>query len=168
MRKPELHFTIGCARSGKSTFCTKWVRDVDLTNSDNLPRVISCSDDIRLALHGQRYNSKAEPMVFGIKQVMIQALLSRGHDVIVDGTHTSDISIRRILEIDPNAVPHIFDTNVNICIERAYKTGQDDLVPVIKRHNQQLQKILSEGFESVRKRLLNDIKYRNGDEDKVI
>lgn len=130
----KLYFTIGMPRCGKSTFCDKFV-------SEQPNRVIVCSDDIRKALHGKRYEPLAETMVFAIKHVMIRAHLSRGATVIVDGTHSTDISIKRLLEIDENAVAIVFDTPKEVCIQRAIDCGQNDLIPAINRIESNLLKL---------------------------
>lgn len=140
----SITYTVGTARCGKSTFCDKWVRE-----PSDRPRAIVCADNIRLALHGQRYNQVSEPMVWAIKDYMTEALLSRGHDIIIDGTHTTKESIRRILKVDPNAKYKLINTPKDICIRRAIDTGQVDLIPVIERQHAQLQKLLEEGIDEI-------------------
>ena len=152
---PKLHFTIGAARSGKSTFAREWVRE-----SGPNPRVVWNSDSCRLALHGERYASEAEPMVFAVKNYAIRTLLLSGHDVLVDGTHTTRESIKRLLEIDEEPVAYLFDTPAHVCIQRAHDTGQSDLVPVIERHSRQIQEILTFGYENLRAEILAEIKGR--------
>lgn len=134
MISSKLYFTIGMPRCGKSTFCDRFVKE-------NSNRVIVCSDDIRKALHGQRYEPLAETMVFAIKHVMIRAHLSRGATVIVDGTHSTDISIQRLLEIDECAVGIVFDTPKEVCIQRAIESKQMDLIPAINRIESNLLKL---------------------------
>lgn len=140
MTDTNLYFMIAASRSGKSTYANKWINEGE-------KRVIVCSDDIRHALHGNRYSTYAETMVFAIKHVMIRSLLSRGFTVLVDGTHTSEISITRLLEIDPNAEPILIRTPKEECINRAKKLGQDDLIPVIERQFKNIDNILSIGLE---------------------
>lgn len=126
-----LYFTIGLPRSGKSTYCKEW--------SQQYPnRVIVSSDSIRLAITGKRYEPLAETLVFATKHIMIRSLLSLNYDVIVDGTHSTEISITRLLEIDKNAKYVIIPTRPEICIDRAYQTNQPDLVPTINRINKNL------------------------------
>lgn len=153
----KLYMTVGSARCGKSTYCTNWVKEK--TN-----RVIVCSDDIRKALHGNRYASYSEGMVYAIKGIMIRALLSRGFDVIVDGTHTSRESVKRILEIDPDAVAILFDTDEETCIERAKTTNQEDLIPVIQGQFRNLESIRQEfgTFGNFMQDILKDINSRWG------
>lgn len=132
----KLYFMMGMARSGKSTYVNKWIKE-------DSNRVVVSSDDIRYAMHGNRYSSFAETMVFSVKHIMIRALLRRGMTVLVDGTHTSKISIERILEIDSTAKPILINTPKEICIERALLTNQADLIPTIERQNKNLQEIFS-------------------------
>lgn len=126
LKMPNLLYTIGLQRSGKSTICDKWAKAAPM-------RAIVNSDSIRLALTGKRYEPLAETMVFATKHVMIRALLNRGFDVIVDGTHSTEISIQRILEIDINAKAIPIQTEYSTCIQRAIDTNQSDLVPSINR-----------------------------------
>lgn len=131
----SLFFTCGLPRCGKSTFANKWV-------SEAPNRVIICSDNIRKALHGQRYEFLAETMVFAIKHVMIRAHLDRGMTVLVDGTHSTDISIRRLLEIDINATPlFFFNVSPNECQKRAFRDKMYDLGGAIRRINDNFAKI---------------------------
>lgn len=138
----SLTFMIGIPRSGKSTYCTEWVRGAP-------NRAIVCADDIRLALHGKRFEGRAEPMVHAIKMTMIRALLNRGMNVIVDGTHTTEKSIRELLEIYPEANYVLFTTNKDECKRRAKETNQEDLYPVIDRMDLQLQNLLQKGIDKI-------------------
>jgi hypothetical protein len=96
------------------------------------PRALVCDDDIRVAISGDRYNTRVEPLTFGIKYVMIRALLLK-HNVLVDDTHTSRRSIMRLLEIDRDAKFIFFNTNPHLCIQRAHKTEVPQLEPIIRR-----------------------------------
>jgi hypothetical protein len=70
---------------------------------------------------------------------MIRALLERGFDVMVDGTHSTEISIKRILEIDINATAIPIFVDCSECIKRAKDTNQEDLIPVIERIHDNLR-----------------------------
>jgi predicted kinase len=144
MGRGNLFFMMGVQRSGKSTFATEWVRAVLLNGR---PRALVCSDDIRLALYGERYRHEGEPMVWAINGYMVEALLARGHDVLVDGTNTTRPSIKRILEVDINARPFVINTPKDVCLQRAVLTNQTDLLPVIERCHQQLEELRSYGIE---------------------
>ncbi len=92
---PNLLFTIGPPRSGKSTYCTNWANEAP-------NRAIVCADSIRQAL-GFEFCQKNETLVQGTKDLMIRALLNSGQDVIVDGTHSTIRSIQRMFVIDKKA-----------------------------------------------------------------
>lgn len=130
----KLLATIGSSRSGKSTYCDEWAKKPN--------RVIVAGDDIRLALHGCRYSNYAEPYVEAIKTTMIRTLLFRGFDVIVDATHTTEYSIKKILQLNDDVEFIYIPSDLETCIERAKNTGKPDLVPVIKRHHQQIKYVI--------------------------
>lgn len=158
-RKPRLYFTIGLQRSGKSTYCTRWAQRLEMREADDrYPRAIVCADSIRLAHHGERYLRKPEPFIFAFDTLMIQSLLERGHDVIADETATTERSIRRILEIDIDAQHVVIDTPKQVCIERAYKTNQPDLVPVISRCSEQFERLKNLGFDNAIEQVRNAVK----------
>lgn len=153
--KRKLYIEIGCARSGKSTIANKWANfALDIKNNQiverginlygrpdlftELPRAVVCSDDIRLALNGCRFNTLSEEFVHAIQQIMIRSLLSRNYDVLVDGTNTTLKSIKRLLTIDNNADYLIIDTPIEECFARALSTHQSELIPVIERMSLQL------------------------------
>jgi predicted kinase len=164
-RKPKLYFTIGLQRSGKSTFCTRWAQHLEMPG-DRYPRAIVCADAIRLAHHGERYLRKPEPFIFAFDTLMIQSLLERGHDVIADETATTERSIRRILSIDIDAQHIVIDTPKEVCIERAYKTNQPDLVPVIGRCSEQFERLKRLGFDVAVEKVRDAI--RRGYDGKVL
>src|SRR5216683_5886868 len=86
--KPTLFLTVGLPRSGQST----WARGT------NTP--IVCPDEIRLALHGQRFIASAEPLVWAIARIMVSALFGAGHPrVILDATNLT--KARRDEWLDP-------------------------------------------------------------------
>jgi len=79
---PSLSITVGLPLSGKSTFCREFI---DGTKQS----VVVCPDTVRLALHGQQFQSLAEPFVWAIVQTMVRTLLKEGFKVIVDATNTT-------------------------------------------------------------------------------
>ncbi len=155
----SLYFTIGLPRSGKSTWARAWLqgtadiannrftRDfptpLELSRIDSVKRIIVTPDAFRLAL-GHRYNWYAEPVVFAHVQIAIRALV-QDYDVLVDDTHTSIESITRILEVDPNANYVFVDTPLDVCIERAIATNQGDLVGVMARMQNNINRLEAAG-----------------------
>jgi predicted kinase len=120
----NLVFVRGFPRSGKSTFCRKFV--------DNLPSyTIVCGDDFRMATHGQVYNRLAEPAVSQAVLVAIRALRYGWQQVIFDETNSSEWSLRRIFEIDPLAIYYDVGTEKKICIERNEATATRKIPPEV-------------------------------------
>jgi predicted kinase len=153
--KGKLSILLGESHSGKSTFAKKWQRQ-----SSNIPRVVVTTDNIRLALAGKLYTKELEPIVFSHKHVMLKTLLIEGFHVLSCGTNTTKESIKRHLELDPNAEFIVMNTPLDVCLERMKLTGQLNMGPVIKRHHRQLQKLLNQGLENVRAELLEEIRVR--------
>lgn len=145
----NLYFMIGLPRSGKSTMAQQWLNHhINILNSGNAvlskseyvtPRAVVCADDIRLSM-GHRWNSYVEDYVHATKITMIRTLL-RKHDVLVDETHTTENSIRQLLQIHPRAKALIMSTTPDVCKARAKLTNQEDLYPVIDRMAEQLYKL---------------------------
>lgn len=124
MAKPLLIATVGLPRSGKTTI----LRPL----AEKLGAPIVKKDDIRLALHGQRYVAESEDFVRAIAKVMIRSLFLSGSKVIIaDETHYSKAA-RRHTE-DPAWETRYLEvpTSPDVCKERAIATGQPDLLPVI-------------------------------------
>ena len=119
---PTLHLTIGLPRGGKST----WSR------STGWP--IVNPDSIRLALHGHRFITEAEPMVWAIAQTMVSALFKAGHqNVILDATNTT--RVRRNEWNKPSKwkrMFHLCQTPKDVCISRAEGENDNEIIPVIE------------------------------------
>lgn len=123
--KPMLICMMGLPRSGKSTIVKK------LAAYHQAPVVRR--DDIRLALHGKRYESLAEPFVKAISDVMIRSLFLSGHEVVIcDETNYSRAARDYHKSNDWRTVFYEVPTTPEICMQRASATGQPDLIPVIQ------------------------------------
>ena len=97
---------------------------------------------------GHRYNWFSEPLVFSQVQIAIRALLM-DYDVLVDDTHTTVESVKRILEVEPDAIPIPIKTDPAICKGRALNTGQRDLIPVIDRMSVNMFTLYGTKFEKL-------------------
>lgn len=139
----QLKIMLGLPRSGKSTYCEQF------KNHPNT--VVVNSDQIRLALHGARYNRLAEPMVHAITKVVTRSLFNQEYCVIVDETNTTKGSIRQWLEIDPDAEFIYIDTPLEVCKDRALQSKHFDLVDkgVIDRMYRNLQELVWYSRESL-------------------
>lgn len=135
---------IGSSRSGKSTWAKQWQQ-----TPENKNKVIVNADNIRLALHGERYNKLCENFVHSITEVMVRALFIQGMYICIDETSSTISSIRKWLQIDPDAEVHFQDTAIEICKQRAYDSSQPDLVEkgVIDRHFGNLIKLTQYGYD---------------------
>ena len=103
----------------------------------HLPAIVS-PDNFRLAIYGKRFDLEKECMVFPAVYAATKALLLTGHDVYLDCTTTTLYSLRRVFEMDVDAIPIIFLTPIDVCIQRAIGTKQEDLFPVITKMERQL------------------------------
>lgn len=124
----KLILTVGLPRSGKST----WARE------QGFP--IVNPDSVRLAIHGEAFIAKAEPIVWQHVFIMAEALFNAGHEtIIIDATNT----MKRRRDEWKNKFPdaeiqfQVFETPAEECIRRAVRTGQLYLIPVIERMEKQ-------------------------------
>lgn len=145
----KLYYLIKLPRAGGSTWANLWVQEKP-------GRVIICGDDIRLAMHGQRYNPFAEPFVHAVKDTAIAALLRRNHDVLHDGTNTTAQSIHAMLHLDPEAEAiwlhkptneDEWKAYIDLCCGRAVDTNQPDLIPIINKMAVQMKHLMKD-FDS--------------------
>lgn len=118
-----IYVTVGLPRSGKTTWAktTGW----PIVNPDS----------IRLALHGQRFYGPAEPFVWAVAYLMVEALRLAGCPrIVVDATN---VSAKRRGEWEnryPGAVEFkVIDTSPEECIRRAQSEGDETIVPIIER-----------------------------------
>lgn len=146
----RLYFLVGLARSGKSSLARSWENyKIDICANNKLtsmvlkdtPRVVVCADWIRLAMHGQVFAQEAEGLVHELKMLMIRTYMNNGYDVLIDGTHTQEKSVKELLRIDKNAIFYLVDTPIEECQKRAIATKQEYLITkgVIERMDIQLK-----------------------------
>jgi tRNA uridine 5-carbamoylmethylation protein Kti12 len=125
MNKPLLIAMMGLPRSGKSTIVAKL--------SKVLAAPIVRRDAIRLALHGERFLSEAEPMVKAMSVYMIRSLFIAGHEIVIcDETNYSRAARDAVKDQDWNTVFYEVGTPSDVCKARAIATNQPDLVGVIE------------------------------------
>lgn len=118
----KLILTVGLPRSGKST----WAKQ------QGYP--IINRDAIRLALHGHPYIPEAEHMVTAIETYMVISLFLAGNEiVIVDATNITAKRRKKWLGVNWNLTMEIFPVPKDICIQRAWTSGREDLIPIIER-----------------------------------
>jgi predicted kinase len=121
-RNVLLVLCVGLPRSGKST----WAR------AQGVPVVNP--DSIRLALHGQRYVARAEPIVWATAKLMVHALFLAGHDtVILDATCLSRARRAEWRSTEWSLGYKVFDTSHEECHRRAALTRDTEIMAVIDR-----------------------------------
>jgi len=115
----KVHIMVGLPRSGKSTI----VKDLDIP--------VMNPDTIRLVYHGQRFFAPAEPKIWEAAQRIVDRFRTIGiSDIVIDATNTN--AGRRNMWKMYNNEFHVLRTPIEECINRAIKTNQEDLIPVIK------------------------------------
>lgn len=128
-----LILTVGLPRSGKSTWAKK--QNVPIVNPDS----------IRYALHGERFLSDAEPMVWVIAKYMVKSLFLAGHDVVIlDATNTT--KARRDEWKSKSWVREfmVVGTTKEVCIERANSENDAYIIPIIEKMAAQFESIADE------------------------
>jgi len=125
-QRKRLICMMGLPRSGKSTVAR------ELSATLGVP--IVNRDSIRLALHGQRYESLAEPMVRAIALIMVRALFHAGHDtVIADETNLKETTRSFWQESLEWATFFLHvDTPKDVCLARAADMNDEQIQPVIE------------------------------------
>lgn len=122
MGKPVLVLTVGLPRSGKSS----WARKTGWP--------IVCPDEIRLALHGQRFIATAEPTVWATAHLMVNALFGAGHNVVIlDATNIAHKRRDEWKDLVWQRRYELFQTSKETCLKRAELSERLDLIPVIER-----------------------------------
>lgn len=136
MSKPTLICMVGLPRSGKSTLCET------LRIKTGAPVVRR--DAIRLAIHGQRYEAQAEPLIKTFDIYMIRSLFLAGHPLVIcDETNYSQAARDHMRDPSWETVFYHVGTAPSECILRAILTSQDDLIGVIDEMSKRWEPFLS-------------------------
>lgn len=121
-----LILTVGLPYSGKSTWARK----------QGVPVV--CPDEIRIALHGRRFIASAEPFVWAIAHVMVDALFRAGHGVVIlDACNNSQKRRDEWLSNQWSLKFQEFNTAPEECKARATAAGDEAIISVIDRMAQE-------------------------------
>jgi predicted kinase len=116
-----LKVMVGLPRSGKTTYCEQHLKPSGW--------VVVNPDSFRLAIHGHKFISAAEPFVWATVYAAVDGLRMAGHNVVVDGCHLT--KKRREPWVQRGAEFMPMGTTKEICIQRA---GDDhEIIQVIHR-----------------------------------
>jgi predicted kinase len=131
----KLIMMMGLPYSGKSTL-VEMINDMYLT-------IIVSADRIRKTIHGQKYYQDCEDFVWGIRNIMLNELMKQKLFVIIDETNTTISRRKKIVNLCEKYNYKLFAIELlpakDICIERARKNDDNDIIPVIERMSKQYQ-----------------------------
>lgn len=118
----KLIMMVGLPRSGKSTIA----KSLDIPIVD--------TDSIRKALGVFPFIAESETVVWMIAKYMVRALFFAGHtEVVLDATNLTKQSRAEWKSNLYDIVYYPVTTPVEVCIERAVKNEQYELIPIIER-----------------------------------
>ena len=105
-------------------------------------------DAVRLSLHGQRFISEAEYMVWPFCVMLVKALFAAGHrNVTVDATNNTKKRRDFWREAgDWGLAFATMDTSGKVCIERAEAAGDAEIIPVIVRMADEHEPVTTEEY----------------------
>lgn len=111
----------GLPASGKSTWAKQMVTD----NPGKYKRINK--DDLRLLLDSSIWSKQNEKFILLARDILVNAALTKGYNVIIDDTNLSDKHFKRMQEIaeefDIELEEKFFDVPLMECIERDAKRG---------------------------------------------
>ncbi len=127
---------VGLPRSGKSTWA-----------GEHGAPIVS-PDAIRLALHGARFLTLAEPFVWAIAKVMVRALFLAGHGtIIVDSCHVKRKYRDEWKDADWQTWFKHIDTDWQTCTARAIKEDDDEILPIIEKMDNEFEPIQTDELQ---------------------
>ncbi len=138
-------FSIGAARSGKSTKWKQWLKEPCSILNEGLNKVVVCADEVRLAYHGERFLANEEKKVHEYCDIMIKTLMRGPYFIGIDETNSTIKSVRKWLRLDPTAEYFFVDTPIEECLRRAKESKTEDLFLPIHRMFDNLQNLVNYG-----------------------
>jgi predicted kinase len=125
MADKQIICMMGLPRAGKST--------VARLLSKVIGAPVVNRDSIRLALHGQRYATEAEPMVRALAKIMVTALFKYHDNIIVDETNLKRETRDFWRGGDHDTSFLYVTTSPELCLERADATNDEEIKAVIQK-----------------------------------
>jgi predicted kinase len=129
--------TVGLPQTGKSSWSSQMI---------SKGWIVINPDSIRLALHGKPYDLAFETLVWTITRTSINALFLIGHDqIILDSTLVSHKSRKPWTQlVGVQTYFKVFNTEKEVCIQRALINNRLDLIDIIERMSQKFQPLFCE------------------------
>jgi predicted kinase len=114
-------------------------------------------DSIRLAMHGQRFATLAEPLVWAIAKIMVRALFLAGHDAVtVDATNCTRKRRDEWRSRDWVRIFEVVPTDAATCRARAEAENDTEILPVIDRMAAEWEPLTAEEYTAEERELLDD------------
>lgn len=124
----ELILMVGLPYSGKSTI------------AQSFKHPIVCPDQIRFALHNQRYEPLAEPMVWAMAKIFVRSLFLAGHKyVILDACNTTSERRDAWTDVAWTRSYVVCDISKVACMLRAQEHNDNEIMPIIDRMSTYLE-----------------------------
>jgi predicted kinase len=143
--RTALAIICGLPLSGKSTFVRQLRRE--------MPWVVVCPDEVRLALHGSEFLKPAEGLVWASTELMVRAMLRSEQMVLIDATNTTKTRRNVWVDIaDDFGLPlaaYVMDTPAHTCKDRALAANKEHMVPIIERMAEQWEDVDEYAVETV-------------------
>jgi len=123
---------MGLPRSGKTTLRNKLKRYTAIS-----------ADDFRYLVYGKRFDSKCEPLMWSIREIALRNLMQQDKDIIIDECNNSVKRRKPLLRLakEYNYETHILyvNTPLDICVERAIKIDDEEIIPTIESMNERFE-----------------------------
>lgn len=123
--------TVGLPRSSKSTFRKNFIKYMAVLNFKG-KIVVVCPDDIREEITGDRNNQSRDKDVWPLVHERADEAFNEGDFVFVDATNYNRRN-RRVWVSDYPCIVMVFETPLEVCINRAKINGPKGIIPVIEK-----------------------------------
>ena len=107
---------------------------------DILKQFPVCEAGLTITTLNDAIRKEIEPMVWATAKIMVRSLFTVGHDdVILDATNTTNERRSEWESSDWNIKYYVFSPDVELSKKRAIDSGQEYLIPVIEKMNEEFE-----------------------------
>jgi len=155
-KEKRIFITVGLPRSGKST-----LRRIVMNRNQGI--VLISADQLRFQLYGCRWYDEGENFMWSINEHFLKILLQNGNYIFVDETNVYEYARKKIIKLAKKYNYKIYcfhiDTSKELCIERAKKNNDLQMVETINKMNDKyIYPEINEGFDEIIRISNNDYK----------